>query len=262
MSALYESALQDVDYNTTKLPGYLNDILNKIDKFIDTYDDEICNEHELNYELNSIINSKGIFSCLLGGKNTGKSTILSAFADYHNTHTTTATNKSNNTPKILYIDLSKHSNIITGFIKVLKPWQYTGFKRVIHTCMHTIHRLIHGTDSIQSNIYTLNLDHSFRQSPKYQQLSTILDSLACLPNPITIVIDEVDMAIRDEEEKEEVQGSVRSTGVSNTGVSSRMFSSFLQHMVASTKQLRKVSSHCISRTYVYIITYFHSYLCI
>ena len=102
MSVLYESALQDVDFNTTKLPSYLNDILNKIDTFIYTYDDELYNKDQLSYELKSIINSKGIFSCLLGGKNTGKSNILSAFADYHNTHTNTATNRDSSTPKILY----------------------------------------------------------------------------------------------------------------------------------------------------------------
>ena len=180
------------------------------------------------------------------------------FADHHNTHTNTATNRSNNTPKILYIDLSKHSNIITGFIRVLKPWQYTGFKRVIHTCMHTIHRLIHGTDNIQSTIYTLNFDHSFKQLPKYEQLSTILDSLECLPKPITIIVDEVDMAIIDEERVSSTSSSSSSSG------NIKLFSSFLHHMVAYTKQLRKVSQITTSYIIYYIMcdTYTLSYICI
>ena len=68
---LMESATKNP---TTTFDENLQHILQKADAFMES--NQLWNRDELTSALKSIINSKGAFACVLGGKNTGKSLVL------------------------------------------------------------------------------------------------------------------------------------------------------------------------------------------
>ena len=101
--------------STVEVEAYIREISEKATAYMST--DAVWNRDELKDALSSIVDKGiGVFCCLLGGKSTGKSLVLSELMNQ-----TAYTNRS-----IVLIDLRDKDDILSGLISSLEssPSQY------------------------------------------------------------------------------------------------------------------------------------------
>ena len=186
---LYDCTLQDVNNNETEVDSYLSGIIAKAEEFFCS--DDVCGSLDLIEVLDQIVNRKGQFACLLGGKNTGKSKVLRVLSDRYNLNA--------HTPRVLYVDLREHSCILDGLIEVLRPWLVNGLgtsKRSFRELWNIIRSPQLEAEGPEFSL-DLNLSHKVNKSSRRKLLYTALHALERSPTPITLIIDEANIALRN-----------------------------------------------------------------
>ena len=100
--------------STVEADVYIRDIFEKATHFMRS--DIVWNRDELKNAISSIIDEgEGVFCCLLGGKSTGKSLVLSKLI------------KQNTTRSIVYVNLRLTKGILYGLIESLKRDSFSIF---------------------------------------------------------------------------------------------------------------------------------------
>jgi hypothetical protein len=164
----------------TKEHKTLADIIKNAENFIQS--DIVYSRFELKSVLTYIIEGKGIFACLLGGRNTGKSLVLGDL-------------QKCNPDKVFLIDLRMDSSILRGLLSNLKV-------------------------KMKEQHYNIVLSDP-------TSFTEVIDNLANnLPPPITLIIDEANLAFMIDE----------STSITEIDEAKETLSIF----TALTKQLNKV----------------------
>jgi hypothetical protein len=110
---IYNICLKNAGGNTTKLDENLKNMSDKAEEFIQS--DEVWNRKELITSIENIIARKGKFVCILAGKNTGKSLVLSSI-------------EKRFPAKVFKLNLRKHPDILTGLLWTLRDRQKLDIK--------------------------------------------------------------------------------------------------------------------------------------
>ena len=183
---LYDCTLQDVNNIETEVDSYLRGIIAKAEEFFCS--DDTCGSENLIKNLDQIVTSRGKFACLLGGKNTGKSKVLRLLADRYNVNA--------HTPRVLYVDLREHSFVLDGLIEVLRPWLVHGLGT--SKSFRELWDIIRSPQP-EGPEFSLdfNLGHKFNKPSRRKLLYTALHALEHSPTPITLIIDEANIALRN-----------------------------------------------------------------
>lgn len=191
--------MKDVDGDEEKLNEYLSNILNSSHKFFKSK--RVWDRDELKAMLNDIVGREigGTFTCLLGGKSTGKSFVLYDMEKY-------------NLNKMFIVDLRKKSNILQGLLDVLQERKDPEIiKRITMFIAETLSMTIDAATEkfgIKTNLYEF-LKFFYQETEKGSTLEKLISHLLDkIPDVITIVIDEANIAFTlsgDKDEKKIVE---------------------------------------------------------
>lgn len=161
----------------------LQHILQKADAFMES--NQLWNRDELTSALKSIIYSKGIFACVLGGKNTGKSLVLEEMERLED--------------KVFLVDLRRNSDILGSLIEKLRErrlrYKSTQFSNAI---MKVVAGLVYkATDDKLKDIlsltdYQMVLDALIKTPAA---LASVLDDISSGYGGVTLIIDEANIAL-------------------------------------------------------------------
>lgn len=175
---IYESALKDIDNDETKFDEYLSGIEEKINKFFE--DETVWNRNMLKGTLKEICeHRKGIFTCLLGGKSTGKSLVLHDM-------------EKNYPGNVFLVDLRKNPSILDGLLKVLYE---RNEKKYFDLFKAIIKFFDSATDIVGLNDVSTFLKVKDFANKKQLKLPELIDQLLLNVRGVaTIVIDEANIA--------------------------------------------------------------------
>jgi hypothetical protein len=222
---LYDEAKKDANSRNTGVDEYLSNLNSRAKDFAES--DEIWDREKLKTVIKSILPNKGAFTCVLGGKDTGKSLVVESIAK-----------SMRNESKVIYIDLRKNPDLLRNTINVLSP--DNGVLAIIANMVKSV-GLNWGWGSLSSleNFFDMSPLKNIPDIEKVEMLlnAAIASSKGC---NVTVILDEANIAFQDK--------------------NSVFAASLLQLMTRKTKQKREVSSlskqtrFCIS-VYNFILLY-------
>ena len=129
---LYDIVEKECESDPDKIDKHLEDMETKMDEFLRK--NKVWDRSELFLGLDGATRKKGNFTCLLGGKSTGKSLVLGEFSG------DTSPNK-----KVIYVDMRRGFPSIThGFIRVINENKKT-FEIIWNTIASVFTELLQGT---------------------------------------------------------------------------------------------------------------------
>ena len=182
---LYKICLQNSGGVITKLELDLKNISDKAEEFIQS--DEVWNRKQLISSIENIVARKGKFACLLAGKNTGKSLVLSSI-------------EKKLSAKVFIVDLRIHPNILTGLMSTLirrKMFDITDeLKKILFsTVSKFIIRVLDIKNIITEEDLQKYVDIVISKPDTVKSLTELIYELMNALGAITLVIDEANIAL-------------------------------------------------------------------
>jgi hypothetical protein len=116
---LFEIIEKECESDTGRIDERLEEIETVVDSFIAKKD--VWDRKDLLQELEVIARKKGRFVCLLGGKSTGKSLVLTNFSKQ----------QEGKNRMVFYIDMRKYPGIVQGLVDVLSRSNIEIFKNIM-----------------------------------------------------------------------------------------------------------------------------------
>ena len=198
---LYDSALMDTTRSgnsTLEVDAYISEISEKATAYMST--DTVWNRDELKDALSSIVDKGiGVFCCLLGGKSTGKSLVLSELM------------KQNTTRSIAYVNLRLTEGILNGFISSLE----SSPSKFVETIKAYFSKLVSVKVPVLGSTITAGSSLSAILAPLLATKQTDMDKLSFLLEEVakggtknaagcglTVIIDEANEAFTESPDKE------------------------------------------------------------
>jgi archaellum biogenesis ATPase FlaH len=177
----------------------LEAIEHKMNDFMEK--NEVFNRKDFKNALDEVTNEKGTFSCVLGGKSTGKSLVLRDLCRGE---------IENKKKKFIYVNLRKgYSSITEGFVEVIQNSNNPGWRKVLEAFL---------TKGIQSKVkisdkfevdFSSFLDGAKTAKGPVSILASLLDEMIT-ESPadiITLIVDEASLAltISDKASEEKIE---------------------------------------------------------
>jgi hypothetical protein len=195
---IYNICLKNAGGNTTKLNENLKHMSDKAEEFIQS--DEVWNRKELITSVENIIDRKGKFVCLLAGKSTGKSLVLSTIEKRFPT-------------KVLTVDLRAHPDILKGLLYTIRDRQMLDIKdKAIEIAVNVFSKMVKNFLLIDKDLkdeeFQKYLNIAFAKSD-HKDLATVLKELVEGLGAITLVVDEsnISLTISETTSNEEVKST-------------------------------------------------------
>jgi hypothetical protein len=190
---IYNICFNNAGKDEKEMDATLKTIIEKINVFIKS--DEVWNRNEFIESIQTVIGKSGMFCCVLGGKNTGKSLVLSEIEkQYPN--------------KVFKVNLREQLDILTGLVCTLRDRQNLNasdtikvlLTNIVSTCLEKYMN----EDDMQK---ILNI--STKNQATYTSLSYLINELANNIGNVTLVIDEANLAfsINDKTTLDEFQSA-------------------------------------------------------
>ena len=225
---IYNLCLANADGNTTNLDGMLKVMFEKARLFVKS--SEIWDGEELLTALKFNINDEGSFVCLLGGKSTGKSLVLTRLENVTDA-------------KVLKVNLRKTSNILIGLVTALHDRQRRGIGQKLMNLFASVfvdfasYYMKMSTKVLKEEFIKDEFDLTAYKKILMQEqdpaaLPNLIDKLVGKLGAITLVIDEANLALTISE----------STSAANVEATKEALALF----TALTKEERKVGAFFIS----------------
>jgi hypothetical protein len=183
--------------------------------------DDFHDRERLCGALNSVCEKEGMFVCLLGGKNSGKSTLLKRLA------------KSKD-KRVLYVDLRRSATIVNGLIAALEAATDSA---VVYAVKRLLAKtVIKPTDVFDSESFAefslkRIINTNKEEESEVERLVQLICAIVDVLGPITIVIDEANIAFALDEETPQI-GRLQS------------MKDTLRSFTSLTKQDLKVTTNC------------------
>ena len=184
---IYNICFHNAGGNTTKLNENLKSINEKVNFFVES--NEVWDRKVLMTSIEDIIFSKGKFVCLLAGKSTGKTLVLTSI-------------EKKFPAKVFKVNLRIHPDILTGLLWTLRDRQHLDLKDNLKDASVNIFSktLCHYFGASVDTIFT---DEDFQKYLKIARpgkqsvegLQSLIDSLVKNLKGITLVIDEANIAL-------------------------------------------------------------------
>jgi hypothetical protein len=104
----YDEAKKDLNGENTDVDKYLADVYTRAKQFAES--EEVWDRTELKAAIEKVLNKRGAFACMLGGRDTGKTLVLKDIA-----------RSPRNDSKVGYIDLRGNPDLLDNAIDLLSP---------------------------------------------------------------------------------------------------------------------------------------------
>ena len=229
--------------STVEVEAYIREISEKATAYMST--DSVWNRDELKDAVSSIVDKgKGVFCCLLGGKNTGKSLVLSELMNQTAYKSDCDTNRS-----IVLVDLRDKDDILSGLISSLESSPSKYFEEVekfLFKAVQVKFPLLNSTVMAGFSISDLAERVISTKKTDIEKLSLLLVEVAKVGMPnaagcgLTVIIDEANEAFTQTSDKK----AARNT---------------LSVFIKLTKQTNKVSN--LMTRYLICIQYYSFLIC-
>ena len=180
---IYNMLNEDAVENMSTVKETLQQIVQKARCFMRS--DKLWNRDKFQRVLKDIINEEGIFACVLGGKNTGKSFVMEEMERLEK--------------KVFLVDLRRNSDILSSLVDNLKERQLrfklTDFNNAFVKVIAGI--VLKWTDDKVKNIVSqadyLKVVDSLIKKPA--ALASVLQDLSTGFGGITLIVDEANIAL-------------------------------------------------------------------
>ena len=183
---LYEIIEKECESDTGRIDERLEEIETVVDSFIAKKD--VWDRKDLLQELKVIARKKGRFVCLLGGKSTGKSLVLTNFSKQ----------QEGKNRMVFYIDMRKYPGIVQGLVDVLSRSNIEIFKNIAKKAFQAIATIsnVKLTDNLILNGKTI-LDILLKDGNQDSALATLLENVISdyTYDNITLVLDEANLPL-------------------------------------------------------------------
>jgi len=183
---LYEIIEKECESDTGRIDERLEEIEIVVDSFIAEKD--VWDRKDLLQELEVIARKKGRFVCLLGGKSTGKSLVLTNFSKQ----------QEGKNRMVFYIDMRIYPGIVQGLVDVLSRSNIEIFKNIAKKAFQAIATIsnVKLTDNLILNGKTI-LDINLKDGNQDSALATLLENVICdyTYDNITLVLDEANLPL-------------------------------------------------------------------
>ena len=183
----YNLCLSNAGGNTTKLNENLKSMRDKAKKFIKS--DEVWDRKELINSIEDIIADDGNFVCLLAGKSTGKSLVLSSV-------------EKKFPAKVFRVNLRIHPDMLTGLLWTLRDRQKLDIKDKVKDVTVNLVRVASKIISQYLRVDNIFTDEDFKDSLKIalkeqgpEDLQSLIKNLVKNLGGITLVIDEANISL-------------------------------------------------------------------
>ena len=180
---IYNVLMEEVVENSSTVDETLELILQKADYFIQS--NQLWNRDKFQRALKDIFNRKGIFACVLGGKNTGKSLVMQEMERLEK--------------KVFVVDLRRNSNILGSLVEKLRErrlrFKPTDFNNaIIKFLAGAVLKWTDGKvkDILSQADYQTVVDALIK---KPAALASVLDDLSIGYGGITLIVDEANIAL-------------------------------------------------------------------
>jgi hypothetical protein len=182
---IFNICLNNAGGNFTLLDENLKNMSDKAKAFIQS--NEVWNRKELITSIESITEDKGKFVCILAGKSTGKSIVLSDI-------------EKRFPAKVFTVDLRAHPNILTGLMWTLSDRQKLDITDKLKKIFNNVAskfamRLLDIKNIITEDDLQKYLDIALSKPDTVKSLTKLIDELLTALGGITLVIDEANIAL-------------------------------------------------------------------
>jgi len=180
---IYNMLNEDAVENMSTVKETLQQIVQKARCFMRS--NKLWNRDKFQHVLKDIINEEGIFACVLGGKNTGKSFVMEEMERLEN--------------KVFLVDLRRNSDILSSLVENLKERQLrfklTDFNNAFARVITGI--VLKWTDGNVKNVVSqadyLKIIDALIKKPA--ALASVLQDLSTGFGGITLIVDEANIAL-------------------------------------------------------------------
>ena len=183
---IYSICLHNAGGNTTKLDANLKNIHDNAINFVES--NEVWNRKELIVSLENIIVRNGKFVCLLAGKNTGKSLVLNHIEKKY-------------PERIFKLNLRRNSDMLTELIRTARGREKLDKNEETKTKFlkvgsKIVKRLLLNYTPLTEEDLERDLNTVLNKpDPGSKTLSAVIEDLVENLGPITLVIDEANIAL-------------------------------------------------------------------
>ena len=180
---IYNMLNDDAVENLSTVEETLQQIVQKANCFMRS--NKLWNRDKFQHVLKDIINGEGIFACVLGGKNTGKSFVIEEMERLEE--------------KVFLVDLRRNSDILSSLVENLKERQLrfklTDFNNALVKVITGI--VLKWTDDNVKNVISqadyLKIVDALIKKPA--ALASVLQDLSTGFGGITLIVDEANIAL-------------------------------------------------------------------
>ena len=195
---IYNVLIEDVDENATTVDETLERIVQKAKSFMQS--NQLWNRDKFQCTLKDIFNQKGVFACVLGGKNTGESFVMQEMERLEQ--------------NVFVVNLRRNSNILGSLVE--KLWErrlrfkLTDFDNaIIKILAGVVYKWTDGKvqDIVNQTDYQMVVDALIK---KPAALSSVLEDISIGYGGVTLIVDEANIAltIKDSTTAAEIKATI------------------------------------------------------
>ena len=200
---IYNVLIEDVDENATTVDETLERIVQKAKSFMQS--NKLWNRDKFQCTLKDIFNQKGVFACVLGGKNTGKSFVMQEMERLEQ--------------NVFVVNLRRNSNILESLLEKLRErrlrFKPTDFDNAfIKILAGVVYKWTDGKvqDIVNQIDYQMVVDALIK---KPAALSSVLEDISIGYGGVTLIVDEANIAltIKDSTTAAEIKDTIEALAV-------------------------------------------------